>query len=836
MAEITANLVTDSQSDRDSVGWFVGVDADGLGDQDDDLPEQAIAVGLSSDILVSDQILTLPLMEPFQDKVRNLTTSEAMAFKGTVSHLYRSHLHRSHLHSEDNGRMGIVDAEQHIIIDPLVNASLREPESLGVVVDLEGKDVAQALQFTEPQFELEPGGIIPSTFFPSTGDARVDGLLENRKWGQASLSYSFPDSLSGDYGSTYDNYNRHVDGFTTAPPGLQSAIKYWLGNISEVVPLSFLQATHTGSHIDGPNAPDTVLDDGDATIRVAMSNDPIPAYAYLPHSSDEAGDAWFNQHLYGDWFTQAQMGDYGWHTIGHELSHTLGLKHGHEQGGVAGVALPSAWDTMEFSIMTYRTYENQELGGPYTNADGHYAQSLMVLDILALQTLYGANFTTHAGDTVYGFSPTTGELLINGRSQGTPTVNTIFRTLWDGNGTDTYDLSNYTTPLLLDLTPGGYSDFDMNGTAQQASLNGWELEFGSGNASGNSGSDDPIYARGHVFNAFLFNDDPRSLIENAIGGTADDQIIGNQADNRLQGEAGSDRLWGHDGDDRLLDGSGEDWLTGGAGADVFILAADHQVDRITDFDGKRDRLDLTAWAISDRAQLQISDMGTGTQLQYRQETLYLAGVHSTAFDLKTVILGELTDTKTATAQNLLAPPLFSDDPFGRSNIASNHTIFVGEDSDVHLRSDDDETDDLLPGEPSRDRPASSNDALTGSSGVRGSTAVNTNLSEADEVNQAASHQVEHFEGSIGQDTFVLGDVDQPYYTTAGRDDYAWIWNFHPADDALVLHGSANRYSTAIANGHTELWLNPTAADPAELIAYFAQTPNLLLEGSSVQYV
>lgn len=30
-----------------------------------------------------------------------------------------------------------------------------------------------------------------------------------------------------------------------------------------------------------------------------------------------------------------------------------------------------------------------------------------------------------------------------------------------GNGTDTYDLSNYTTNLILDLRPGEWSTFNM---------------------------------------------------------------------------------------------------------------------------------------------------------------------------------------------------------------------------------------------------------------------------------------------------------------------------------------------------------------------------------------
>ena len=84
----------------------------------------------------------------------------------------------------------------------------------------------------------------------------------------------------------------------------------------------------------------------------------------------------------------------------------------------------------------------------------------MMLDIAAIQYMYGANFNSNAGNTVYTFSTTTGEMFIDGVGQGTPQANRIFRTIWDGNGIDTYDLSNYTTDLQIDLAPGGWSVFD----------------------------------------------------------------------------------------------------------------------------------------------------------------------------------------------------------------------------------------------------------------------------------------------------------------------------------------------------------------------------------------
>ena len=124
--------------------------------------------------------------------------------------------------------------------------------------------------------------------------------------------------------------------------------------------------------------------------------------------------------------------------------------------------------------------------------------------------------------------------------QWTPGNNRVFMTLWDGGGEDTYNLSNYLTAVEIDLRPG---EWTFTSSTQRANL-------GDGN-----------FARGNIANALLYNDDPRSLIENAIGGSSGDRITANQAANHL---------------------------TGGPGADLFIFSAlsDSAVgaaDTITDF-------------------------------------------------------------------------------------------------------------------------------------------------------------------------------------------------------------------------------------------------------------
>jgi hypothetical protein len=157
--------------------------------------------------------------------------------------------------------------------------------------------------------------------------------------------------------------------------------------------------------------------------------------------------------------------------------------------------------------------------------------------------MYGANFTTRSTDTVYSWNPLTGETFVNGGGQGAPgggiggSANRIFLTIWDGGGTDTYDFSAYTAAVTLDLSPGGYS---LLSTKQLANL-------GNGH-----------YAHGNVYNALQYEGDPRSLIENANGGSGNDRITGNSAGNTLRGNGGNDILSGLDGADFLVGGLGTD--------------------------------------------------------------------------------------------------------------------------------------------------------------------------------------------------------------------------------------------------------------------------------------
>jgi serralysin len=369
-----------------------------------------------------------------------------------------------------------------------------------------------------------------TTATTSTGDNNIDGLITSNRWTFATVTYSFTDNFANDYESGYpDAYPTtptHAGSFQTLNATQKSAIRNWAQAYYNVSNLVLTEQSGAS--------------DRDATIRIAMSDDPNTGYAYTPESSVQGGDIFFNRTS----FNTPVIGNYAYIGLGHELGHALGLNHPHDGGGVRNVTMNANRDSIEFSIMSYRSYIGASTSGGYSNETYGYAQSLMMYDIRAIQQEYGAWFGANATNTNYTFSTTTGEMFINGVGQGTPGANRVFRTIWDGNGTDTYDFSNYSTNLAIDLTPGGWSDLDVGGNFQRANLDA---------------SSSAHYARGHVFNALQYNGDARSLIENANGGSGNDTITGNSANNVIQAGAGNDTVNG---------GGGKDYMDGGSGIDT----------------------------------------------------------------------------------------------------------------------------------------------------------------------------------------------------------------------------------------------------------------------------
>jgi len=376
----------------------------------------------------------------------------------------------------------------------------------------------------------------PVKTYSLTADARFNALLQadpahRLAWstvsaGKTVVSYSF--IWGGGVASAFaSGYGTEM---TAATVGALPSGEYANGALAfaqwaNVANLSFKQVAET--------AGGTVGD-----IRLGLSSRVGDAWGYTKASAGGAanshGDIWINP-LYGR--DSYAVNTYNFTALMHEIGHALGLAHPSE-----GNIIPTGYDYRNYTIMSYNDPYGVYAYNPAKEDFDYIIQTPMVYDIAAIQAIYGANMSYHAGDNTYAYSP------------GSP----FYATIWDAGGKDLIDLRTFKLDCWVDLHPGAYST----------------LGFTNVSVSNNLGI---------AYNV---------TIEDCYGGAGNDTLVGNEANNALYGNAGNDRLYGYGGNDKLSGGKGDDILSGGDGNDTFLAGDDFGNDRYVGGPG----LDLVTYA------------------------------------------------------------------------------------------------------------------------------------------------------------------------------------------------------------------------------------------------
>lgn len=245
--------------------------------------------------------------------------------------------------------------------------------------------------------------------------------------------------------------------------------------------------------------------------------------------SGAPGDVFLNLNSEANTLSSYAPGSAGFFLIIHEIGHSLGLKHPHDDGGTgrptfSNIGMQDA-DIDWLTIMSYNDdYDwNRREYDPSTP---------MLQDVIALQYLYGRNMATNAGDTVH-------RLIQNNK----------YQTIWDAGGRNTIDLSTSTTGWKIVLPYDQVSSLVLT-------IAGYAVPTADATLMKNGTSPKTLY--------WLTGE-----IQNVKGTAYADTIYGGLSAGTLEGNAGNDIIFGSDSNDVIMGGDGNDFLKGEKGNDLL---------------------------------------------------------------------------------------------------------------------------------------------------------------------------------------------------------------------------------------------------------------------------
>ncbi len=286
----------------------------------------------------------------------------------------------------------------------------------------------------------------------------------------------------------------------------------------------------------------------------------------LTNADQRYGDIIINED-YNAGLYSLDEGSFAYMGLMHEVGHALGLQR---TDSTSNPNIDPIYDNQKYSIMSYNPASEMEYGAVPTLIQIH-PHGLQLLDIAAIQDIYGRNYAEKDDNTSY---------TVGNMSWSTDASDPFLYTIWDGGGIDTLDGSDSIVAVQIDLRQGHFSSI------------GKDAGLGNINWDSDATTNDPD--PGNVAIAF------HSIIENAIGTGGNDILIGNIWSNRLEGGEGNDKLYGsgyeYDGDFGFINIDSSDaldpnrnWIgqtdvyVGGKGNDIIYASTSDACKNILDY-------------------------------------------------------------------------------------------------------------------------------------------------------------------------------------------------------------------------------------------------------------